>query len=372
VDNAQRALRLLSRGRGGPGAAGAGAAESSGAAAGPPGDRDASAIARLLKEARASNGQPTAGDSADLDRLAGALVERAKSVMQRLEQGAAVSSVDDMDAAALESVIRTRGRPALAIEGQRLEAIDDTKHPGSGLWRTFVDDFEANMMRVAGATAAVLVRDQLSGRPPVVCGTAWLVGDGVMVTNRHVVLPQDPPRPAKRLDAEPTRVTVKSGFEFMVDFALDDGPARDRKSLVTEIPFVSADTDAVDIAVLRITAVPAGASPLKIGVKPPASKMVYLFGHPGVMAAVPLEVQAVFGTPNGRKRVCFGERMPDDPAYPGDWMHDASTIGGFSGGCMLTFADTDVAALHYYGHPVSGNRAIPAAALRSHAVRAFF
>ena len=292
--------------------------------------------------------------------------------MQRLEQGAALSSIDDKDSAALESVIRTRGRPALAIEGPRLEPIDDEKHPGSGLWRTFVDDFEDNMMRVAGATAAVLVRDTLSGRPPVVCGTAWLVGDGVMVTNRHVVLPPDPPRPAKRVDAEPTRATMKTGFGFMVDFALDDGPARDGKSIVTDIPFVSADGDAVDIAVLRIAAVPAGAAPLKVGVKAPASKMVYLFGHPGAMPTVLDDVQAVFGTPNGRKRVCFGERMPDDPAHAGDWIHDASTIGGFSGGCVLTFADTDVAALHYYGHPLIGNRAIPAAALRSHAAAAFF
>ena len=369
MDTAQRALRLLAPQRGGESRAGAGPLESSGAPAGPPGERDIAAIALMLKRARASDEGP---GSADLDRLAASLVERAGAVVQRLAQGAALSSLDAGDQAALESVIRTRGRPALAIEGPRVEPIDDQRHPGSGFWRTFVNDYEDNLLQVSTATAAVLVRDTLSDGPPIVCGTAWLAGNGVMVTNRHVILPPDPPRPVKRVDGDSMGASIKAGYEITVDFARDDGPARDRTSPVTGVPFVSAERDPVDIAVLRIAAVPDGASPLALGVRAPASKMVYVFGHPGPVPAVSSDVQAVFGTPNGRKRVSFGVRMADDPAYPGEWTHDASTIGGFSGGCVLTFADLTVAALHYYGQPASGNRAIPATRLREHAAYQFF
>jgi hypothetical protein len=52
-------------------------------------------------------------------------------------------------------------------------------------------------------------------------------------------------------------------------------------------------------------------------------------------------------------------------------MHDASTIGGYSGGCVLPFLTNEVVGLHYYGDPLTGNRAFTAAALRAHPVAKF-
>jgi hypothetical protein len=95
---------------------------------------------------------------------------------------------------------------------------------------------------------------------------------------------------------------------------------------------------------------------------------IYVIGHPGRMPNVPDRVLAVFGTPDERKRVGFGETMEPGTPRPNEIVYDASTIGGFSGGCVLPFLKNEVIGLHHYGDPLSGNRAFTAAALRAHAV----
>ena len=352
----------------------AGATESSRSRSGPPDQADVQAIARQLKRARMETPGGIPGrDPTELDRIAASLVERARAVMNRLESGASAGTIGEGDALALESVIRTRGRPALAIEGERIAAIESDKHPGSDFWRIPLNDHETQLVRVAGVTGAVMVHDTITGGPPEVRGTAWLIRSDLVVTNRHVLFPASRQnRLAKRLTGRSTEAAIKPDLQVMVDFAFDDGPPRMRRCLVTGVLYVSKDDDPVDVALLRIAGAAADASPLSLADNGLASRQLYLFGHPGVLRDVPDEVQAVFGTPNGRKRVCCGELMVAEPARPGELAHDASTIGGFSGGCVLVFGSTDVTALHYYGDPLRGNRAITAGALRAHAVAAFF
>ena len=363
-ETAARARRLLASG---PAAGLARATESSYARVGPPGPRDVQAIAQQLKLARATT-QPT---TTDPDRLATSLVERAQAAMTAIESGASLGSIGDSDAIALESVIRTRGRPALAIEGPRIEGLDPRKHPGSSFWSIPLNDHEMELIQVASVTGAVTVRDMLTGAPAQVRGTAWLIRPDLAMTNRHVVFPETGVRFAKRVAGQPTAAAIKTDFDVMLDFAFDDGPPRTERRHVTEVPYVSEEGDQVDVAILQLAGTSSASPPLSLAGAASASKQVYLFGHPGPVALVPDDVQAVFGNPNGRKRVCFGELMAADPR-PGELVHDASTIGGFSGGCVLTFGSTDVSGLHYYGHPVRGNRAITAQALRTHAVAAFF
>ena len=368
--NLSRARALL----GAPPGGAASATESSGRRVGPPDDVDAKAIARQLRRAATTTNAPVAGRdvATESERLATAIVERARAVMAELENGASLGSVGDADAAALESVIRTRGRPALAIEGNRIEALDADKHPGSGFWLTALDDHEAQLVLVANATGAVTVVDTVTGKGPWVQGTAWLVKPDLVVTNRHVILP--PPaegvRLAKRVTGQLTEAAIKSDYTVTIDFAFDDGPARAIKCAVVGVPYISLDADAVDIAILRITPM-TGSTALSVATAPSATTQLYVFGHPGRLTNVPDDVAVVFGTPNGRKRVSFGERMDADPARPGEIAHDASTIGGFSGGCVLAFGSPVVTALHYYGDPLQGNRAITAATLRGHAVAAY-
>jgi hypothetical protein len=354
-------------------AAGPAAAESAGARVGPPDEVDRVAIARLLMAARATTGDGRVAGlpvSRDADTIASLLVDRARAAMLHLENGASDGAVDRLDAVALESVMRTRGRPALAFEGDRLEALDPVKHPGSGFWRSLLDDNEARIIRVGNATGAVVVRDKLTDSPSWVQGTAWLVRADLAVTNRHVLFP--PPggvRVARRVAGSETEARLKDDYETILDFAFDDGPTRDVRHVVEGIVYVSAELDPIDVAVLRVKPMTGSAiAPLTLAQPTATARQLYVVGHPGKVDVVPDDVQAVFGTPNGRKRVCCGQTMPADPARPGELTHDASTIGGFSGGCVLGFTSDDVVALHYYGDPVVGNRAITVGALRAQSV----
>lgn len=370
-DAAVRARALLGKKRGVAGSPAA--TESSHARTGPPDQRDADAIARQLQLTVAgADAANVAASPAHVERLAAALVEQAQAVVDALEAGASAGSFSDAQMVALESVIRTRGRPALKVEDGGLEALDDDRHPGSGFWRIPVSDHELQLLRVASATGAVMARDRLTGAPLTVRGTAWLIAPDLVITNRHVLLPADSKRLVKRGAPRVTEGELKPDVELLVDFAHEDGPQRDRKVTVTAVPYVAEDADPIDVAIMRIAAAPPGATPLELAQAANVSRQLFLCGHPGRLAAVPTDVQAVFGTPNGRKRVCFGEKLTADAAFAGELAHDASTIGGFSGACVQAFGGAGVSALHYYGDPVRGNRAITADALRSHAVAAFF
>jgi V8-like Glu-specific endopeptidase len=98
---------------------------------------------------------------------------------------------------------------------------------------------------------------------------------------------------------------------------------------------------------------------------------LFVVGHPGLMLQVPNEVQAVFGNPDGRKRVSFGKRLGAGGRI-GVLGHDASTVGGYSGGPVVGIKGDGVAGLHYYGDPVNGNLAVTADALRAHESFAHF
>ncbi len=364
---APRARRLLAARPGGLEAAAA--HESSGGGAGPPGAGDVAAIAAQLRRARPPlAGIPaTAGDPV-AEALARELVAHAARVMQALGRGASENQLTAGDALALEAVLRVRGRPALRVEGETIEPIDDARHPGSGIWRSFLDQFEGNVLFAAAATGAVVVSDPFGAPPePWVQGTAWLVREDLAVTNRHVLFPPlGGMRLARRL-LQPTTARLKSDLKVTIDFAFDSGPRRSALYEVESVLFVAEEADPVDVALLKVR--PIGdlrPPPLTLAPGDFDQDYLYVVGHPGRMQDVPDDVRAVFGDPDERKRASFGELMDADPANPGELIYDASTIGGFSGGCVLGFRTREVVGLHYYGDPLNGNRAIAATQLAAH------
>ncbi len=346
---------------------------------GPPDDEDERVIARQLRETMAARPETPGGpggrdDAAEANGIAAELVARARAVLAGLQGGASANSISGRDAVALEAVLHTRGRPALNVEGERIEDITDQKHPGSGFWRVFVDTHEQTLVRVASAAGAVSVLDRFT-QQRWVQGTAWLIKPNLVVTNRHVLFPPVGLKLARR-NPGAMSARFKSDLEVTIDFAFDAGPSRPLlRYPVVDVPFVAAEGDPIDVAVIRVTPPAAGASPLP-GPLVLANSLfdsdnLYVVGHPGKMDQIPQEVLAVFGTPDERKRVSFGELMDPLANAAHIIVHDASTIGGYSGGAVLGFQSQEVAALHFFGDPISGNQAISAPALRAHAVAAF-
>lgn len=343
---------------------------------GPPDEIDRRAIAALIEADRVGLGHVLEKPDAIAEATASSLLARARETVAHINAGT-VDSVSNVNLAALEAVLSMRGRPALKVEGNRLESIDLTKHPGSGFWRTFVEEKEPNLIRAAGATGALIVRDRSGTLGTWVAGTAWLIKPDLVVTNRHVLLPDEPGiLLAERIPEAETSARFKTGVEVLIDFAFDSGTARERKYAAVDVPFVCAAHDPIDAALIRVN--PVGTAftppqPLVLATTSPSSKYVYVVGHPGRVAAEELtkEIQAVFGNPDGRKRISLGELMPPDTAFPNDLLHDASTIGGYSGSSLFCLDSNEVAGLHYHGTFLDGNRAVPANALRRHALAKF-
>jgi hypothetical protein len=370
-----RARRFLVGSAAARGAPESAAVESFGVRTGPPDDRDEAAIAARLRKMRPADDAAAALTGRDFQAetrgIAAALVAKAREVTEALERGAPTGFFDAGDLVALESVLQTRGRPALRVLASRLEDLN--AYPGADIWRSFHNDHERTLATIAAATGAVRVNDRFAPDQVWVQGSAWLVKPNLAVTNRHVLFPPlGGLRLARRVPGAMTCARLKTDIDLAVDFAFDSGPARHVHYRVTDVPFVSAESDPVDVALLSLeragdTAIPPPA-PLKLATEEFDQDYLYVVGHPGKLVDIPDEVFAVFGAPDERKRVSFGELMDGDESAPQDLVHDSSTIGGYSGGCVLGFADHRVAALHYLGSVLEGNRAIKATTLKTHAV----
>jgi hypothetical protein len=345
-----------------------------GARRGPPDALDEKAIAAKLKQAnvaRPKNGMLAGDSDAHAEALAKSLVEQAAHAVEKLEGGGTDGALSVVENVALEAVLHTRGRPALKVEGERIETLDDTAHPGSGFWRAFLSDNEDRIVTVANATGAVRVTDSTASW---VQGTAWLVGKNLAMTNRHVLFPQLGVQLARRHDADRETARMRTGLTVALDFAFDNGPpGRNRICKVLGVPYVSLEGDPIDVALLEIEPLQESqaATPLIVSRATFDFDQLYIVGHPGRLETVPSEVNAVFGSPDEHKRVSFGELMDANSAFPNELIHDASTIGGYSGGCVLGFTSLEVIGLHFLGDSTAGNRAFKAAALRTHKVNSF-
>ncbi len=294
--------------------------------------------------------------------LAEDLVAIANTGMKRLDGGALDWQLSDQELSAFEAVIQVRGRPALRVEQDDLEDLDG--HPGSEFWATHVDLHRKHLKQANGATGAIRVRDAWGNAWGQ--GTAFLVGPDLVLTNRHVLIPPGNGQPLVQRLPGTTKAQLKDGFNLTIDFAFERTRQGQRCYRVLDVPFLAAPDEPVDAALLRIEAV-ADSTPLVIS-RDSVEQLDYLYviGHPGRVLAVDDKVNAVFGTLDDCKRLSFGRKFALDGFDPPELVHDASTYGGYSGGPVFGFDELRVKALHYWGDPRVGNRAISATALQRH------
>jgi hypothetical protein len=328
--------------------------ESSGDELRPPGEEDAQRIATRI---RAESGiEPTAALV-----IARGLVEQARAALEK-------DYLSDAEALALESVIHVRGRPALRVIKDHLESL--AAFPGSELWQGFITDYEDGIVAAAAATGGVFIDAFATGNPRWLQGSAWMVAHNRVVTNRHVLLPESG---QQLIDpgVNESSARLREGFNVDIEFAADNrNPAACISRRVTSVLFVANAADPVDVAILTIEPY-SSVKPLVLAKRtatPP--KNLYVVGHPALTMSVANNVKTVFGNPDGKKRVSFGQLLhviENDKTI----LHDASTVGGYSGGPVLGISGGEVAGLHYYGDPAMGNCAVSAVALHEHAVEQY-
>jgi hypothetical protein len=164
---------------------------------------------------------------------------------------------------------------------------------------------------------------------------------------------------------------LRRGFNLDIEFAADKrNPAACISRRVTSVLFVANAADPVDITILRIESCSSVKRLVlaKGTVLPP--KNLYVVGHPRLTMPVANDVKSVFGNRSGKKRVSFGQ-LPAVIDNDKTILYDDSTVGG-SGGAVLGISGGEIAELHYYRRPATGNGAVSAAAaLHEHPVEQY-
>jgi hypothetical protein len=302
----------------------------------------------------------------DVDALAD-LTRQARDGLDRLDAEGEEADLSDAHLMGLEAVIRSDGtRPVAFVKGDFI----DTEQPSlqASEWQFDIAAVEPNVRRLCKATGRV---DDPSQKSLGYQGTAFLVGPGLVMTNRHVLR-------AITREQNPDTGTLKA--DIVVDFARELGqPRTDRRFPVKSILFRGLggdgrwvqenglNFDTLDLAILEIDT-SAGALPPPLPLRfgeavqyAVRGRKACVVGFPGATAGLTPDVfDRVFSGIKAFKRLAPGLIL--EPAGEGaverdprGWImtHDASTLGGNSGSPILDLESgaSPLLGIHFAGMP---------------------
>jgi hypothetical protein len=240
--------------------------------------------------------------------------------------------------AALEMMVRMM-RPAPKYEDGKLDDLGEQEfHDNFKNWR----QFGALLEPLKGAIGRIEIG------PDEPAGTGFLVADGVLVTNRHV------------LDFLSRGTRVLQSGQGRVRFQAEVNPVNFEPPVPIE--GVIAFHETLDIALLRVR--PTRRSPLTIAATPPqVEDHVAAVGHPfDDPVNNPLFTRTIFGNTWGVKRVAPGEVVSQSGSLIG---HDCSTLGGNSGSPLMSLEVAEVVGLHFGGGFLWRNEAVSCVDLKA-------
>jgi serine protease len=308
------------------------------------------------------------------------VLENAERVVRRLVD-TAENTLDRNDKVTLEALVKIKDRPALRVVGGTVDPND----PLFGEW--------------GGSLVATPELPQLTGAVGRIdadgdhIGTGFVIAAGIAMTNRHVL--EAIAEEVQGAGAQAPR-WVFSCNEPTIDFSeTADGS---RRFKITGIVAAGADPihgrvafSQLDMALLAVEATNAAGEPLPqpippIADRPDLSQKQELFtigfpARPSTSAMVDpnigefsLEVSKrlgqIFGLNYGRKYLSPGrvEQAEDIAGDSRHWVftHDATTLGGNSGSCVVRLLDVlGAAGLHFGGQTLTANYAHSLASVRA-------
>jgi len=283
-------------------------------------------------------------EDSDPKLVAAEVLSHVESALNKSTEGDTSSRLSDEEWASLEAIVQVTGRPALRYKDGLVETPNDTGE--NQHWAVLIATTRTSINRVSRSVGRVSRKGRSSDE---LVGTAWRIGDTLVVTNRHVVArlvlrPSDPVASWKLDDGKKPRLRFDP--QEAADFA------------VSKIVYCSPE-EAIDLAVLDLDCTEsAPPPPLAIDWEPESvgveimdpgeekprfkGKEIYVVGHPYRQVGSNA-IAKVFGSADGSKRCSPGYVTFIDRS---DFGHDCSTLGGNSGSCVLTTGIHAVVGLH--------------------------
>jgi hypothetical protein len=312
---------------------------------------DLGALAERLQAGRfATSMQPLAASEPKDPVVEAARRERARLVGNGIDGLAKLAEGRERDLRAderlgLEAIILLEGRPAILIqEGGFL--------PPPHEWSRLNDRREPICEAIARSG-----RVEVNGHLNLDwLGTAFLVGPGTLMTNRHV---------AQEFCArDGDEWSFRPGMTTRVDFLRELGSTAALEFEITEAIGIH---ERHDLALLRVEAASADGrelpGPLTVAAKEPADlfgRDVYVVGYPAWDSRrnEPEPIRRIFADVYNVKRLQPGKAVAYSTEYSAV-QHDCSTLGGNSGSPVVDLETNQVIGLHFGGRYGVGNYAVP-------------
>lgn len=265
--------------------------------------------------------------------------------MTRLSRDGEAAVLTPAQIGSLEAISLLVDRPALLVRSGCFE-------PPVGAWSRLA----ANVQDLAPMLASV---GRLSVAPAYggPLGTGFVVGDGLIMTNRHVLDFLYMP------DGEGGQLI--DGLSMTIDFKQEYGSTASSVFEVTGLRTVFSATSGIDLALLEVKGRGSAGEPLPAPLLLQSESAALKNGAAVCVIGYPLadpernnagEMDRIFEQIYGVKRLSPG--FVTSGEAQGSFSHDCTTLGGSSGSCVIDLETASVIGLHWGGDYLSPNHAL--------------
>ena len=254
-----------------------------------------------------------------------------------------------------ETIVRRKLRPVLAIKKGTADLV--LNPADSQAWKTRLTRAKPVLIPAIRAVGRVEVRNHPDFSW---IGTAWLVAEDIVVTNRHVAREFARRKGEQFVFLQTMGPTMEAWIDFLEEF---DNTAS------LEFGFEQVlhieDDEGPDMAFIRVRSDGARtlASPIELATG--AAKdgdQVAVIGYPAADSRIPEPdlMREIFGDHYDKKRLAPGELMKIEASVV---QHDCSTLGGNSGSAVVSLDTGKAVGLHFAGRFLEANFAVSGSAI---------
>jgi endonuclease G len=272
-----------------------------------------------------------------------------KEVLESFQKFESRQNVKANDIDRLEAIVLPNERPVAYIRRGSFSDLKQSrwKHINDGSVRKRIEPLFPSIGRV----------ELPGGQIMEYFGTAFVVGNNLLMTNRHVGRLFTDGVGTKQLRYQPDAAAM--------DFRREDGLKETETVSVIDVVMIHPYWD---MALLKVASLPAGVEPLKLAVDDPERYLdqdVMVVGYPARDPRNNLDLQdRIFERKYGVKRLQPGKARARDefPSFGNRvraMTHDASTLGGNSGSVVIDVKTGVVIGLHFAGEYLKANYAVP-------------
>ena len=287
-------------------------------------------------------------DRGGFESLGPGNVAAAEAGLQKLAEDR-VQEITPSEMLGLEAIVLPRNRPVALVRG---DSYDDLDGPWVSLNGDVIKKRIASLLPLIG-------RVEVPSSPILpYAGTGFVVGQGLIATNRHVA----------QLFSQGRGLTIRyRAGDAAIDFKRQiDAPDDDRTAYLS-VRAVEMIHPYWDMALLRVDDLPTDRM-LRLSVKSPEELVdhnVVVIGYPARDERNDVALQdRIFNRTYNVKRLQPGvirarAKIQSFENTVNALTHDASTLGGNSGSAVIEVESGEVVALHFAGEYLKANYAVP-------------